>query len=177
MGIRASKNYQPLRTADESIELEDYTRVLKAQRNSSDLSHYVQKLIIQGLPLLAYDEIQRSGLDSPDIFLSLHCLEFIEIIKKQKIFDAMVFAQNYLSKGRNDSFTLNADSKPLNISVSDLIGLLCYENPENSVLGYLLDPSLRYSFAAHIESILNPYEPEARICKFFKCCKRKTNTE
>lgn len=177
MGIQASKNYQPLRTVDESIELEDYTRVLKTHRNSSDLSIYCGKLIIQGFPLLAYDEIQRSGFDSPEIFLALHSLEFIEIIKKQKIFDAMLFAQNHLSKCKSNSFTLNPNNKPLTISVSNLIGLLCYEYPETSVLGYLLDPSLRYNFATHIESILNPYEPEARICKIFKCCKRKTNTE
>jgi CTLH/CRA C-terminal to LisH motif domain len=171
MGYKVSK-YSLLKTESSSIELEEFPSSHKVQYSLQDLSFQCQSLIISGHPLEAYKLIKFNPIDFSELYLPLHSQEFIELIKKKKYIDGLLFAQKNLGKYKNCSFILNAKENPVEICVKTLMGLLCYESPEESPLSYLLDPSIRYFVAQKTEDIINPRQSKS-ICLFFKCCKKK----
>ena len=172
MGYKLSK-YSPLHTDDKSIELEEYSPIMIHHFSVPEISLQCQKLIILGFPLEAYNLIQEKNIDTSLLYLPLHTLEFLILISKKKSIDALLFAQKFLAKYKDSSFVLEHKTGLIEISVTEVMGLLCYENPESSILAYMLDPSLRSAFASLVESILNPTYSRKSICRYFKCCKKK----
>lgn len=173
MGYKLSKQYHLLNVSEKSIELEEYPPASKKYFSLSELASQCQKLIVLGFPLEAYTLIEENSLDTSLIYLPLHCQEFLELISKLKFIDALMFAQKFLAKHKDSSFILQIKTESIEISVKDLMGLLCYEDPQNSVLAYMLEPSLRYAFATFTLSVINPPATDRRICCYLKCCKKR----
>ena len=171
MGLQHSKQYDLLE--ENSIELGELTYEKKSSYLASELLFECQKLIVNGQPLEAFALIENNSFFAFQLYLPLHAQEFIELTAKKNFFEAMIFAQKFLAKHKNSSFVLNEQTNPIQISISNLMGLLCYENPENSVLKDLLDPSWRYSFASLAESVMSPSRKNRKICEYLNCCKRK----
>lgn len=173
MGARINKQYQPLKHSDELIELETYSATPLTFRSASELSYHCQKLIILGYPLEAYNLIKSSATDTTLLYLPLHTQEFIELIHRKKHLEALSFAQKSLVHYKNSSFSVKVHKKTLEISVNDIMGLLCYENPENSPLSYLLDPAIKTFLAGLADSVINPQTPQKKICDKICCCRRR----
>lgn len=173
MGARISKQYQPLKHSDELIELETYSPTPATFRSSSELSYHCQKLIILGYPLEAFNIIKSSAIDTTPLYLPLHTQEFIELIRRKKLLEALSFAQKSLVSYKNSSFPVKIQKKTLEISVNDIMGLLCYENPELSPLSYLLDPAIKAFVAGLVDAVINPPTPQRKICDKICCCRRR----
>ena len=134
---------------------------------------HCQKLIILGYPLEAYNLIKSESIDTSSLYLPFHIQEFIELINRKKSLDALLFAQKIFPPYKNSSFSLNYHTKPLEISVNDIMGLLCYEQPETSSLSYLLDPMLRNSLYNLMDSVINPKGQRKNICAKICCCRKR----
>ena len=173
MGARASINYKLIKEYDELIELEDYAPDLKQIKTNSELSYHCQKLIVLGYPLEAYNLLKSTNTDPNQLFLHFHVQEFIELIKKKKLIQAIQLAQKVFPGFRGSSLNVNNGKTSLVITVNDVMGLLCYENPELSPLSYLLDTQLRNALTSAVELFLNPPSNRYNICKRLCCCKRK----
>ena len=173
MGQRNTKYYQPLENSDELIELENYSATPTAFHSSSELSYHCQKLVILGYPLEAYNLIKSASIDTSSLYLPLHTLEFLEQIRRKKFLEALSFAQKSFPSHKNSSFSVKIHKKTLEISVNDIMGLLCYESPEQSPLSYLLDPAIKSSLSILVDSIVNPQISKKRICDRLCCCKRR----
>ncbi|CAG9334621.1 unnamed protein product [Blepharisma stoltei] len=105
----------------------------------------IRQLIMQGLIREARDLIVMNypALESnEECIISLHVQEFIEIIKKGEPYTALDYAKRYLASFREKTVFCRKDVD-LSVFVWEIIGLLCYNKPEESVLGYLLMPSQR----------------------------------
>lgn len=177
MGTRTSINYKLIKDYDEMIELEDYAKDLKHIKTSSELSYHCQKLIVLGYPLEAYNLLKTTNLDPNQLFFHFHVQEFIELIKKKKLIQAIQLAQQVFPGFRSSKLVLNSGKTNLVITVNDVMGLLCYENPEQSPLSYLLDTQLRNSLSSAVDLFLNPPSKTYNICKKLCCCRRRPVTK
>lgn len=173
MGQRNTKFYQPLKHSDELIELENYSATPASFHSSSELSYHCQKLILLGYPLEAYNLIKSASIDTSSLYFPLHTLEFLEQIRRKKFLEALLFAQKSFLSHKNSSFSVKIHKKNLEISLNDIMGLLCYENPEQSPLSYLLDPAIKSNLNTLVDSIINPQISNKRICGKICCCRRK----
>lgn len=175
MGFKISKQYHLLNSSEKAIELEEYPEPPKKQYFSlAELTAQCQKLIILGFPLEVYELIRDNSIDVSALYLPLYSQQYLELISQEKYIDGLLFAQEFLSMHKKSSFVLETKTGMIEISITNLMGLLCYHQPKSSILGYLLDPSLRFAFALTVQTILNPPVRRTNICRHFKCCRKRT---
>jgi len=71
--------------------------------------------------------------------LMLHCQSFIELIRQKKPIEAMNYAEVNLENCHNKKIKIySVDNQIQEIEIKEIIGLLCYENPEDSELRHFL---------------------------------------
>lgn len=173
MGIFSSKvEYEVIQTQRSSFEMKDM---------SSAQSHFplnkrafigkVRNLIISGSILEAIEilEINTSEVIQPGSkpWISLHSLHYIELIKQNLTMDALKFAKTHLSSYKDSKIL----TKGGDVSMMELMGLLCYAAPTDSALGYLLEPSQREITAALISESLSESSSQ-KYCKLSEICKK-----
>jgi hypothetical protein len=173
MGTRASIKYKQLEDSEEFIELENFKIIPGTVRSTSELSYNCQKLIILGFPLEAFFLLKESRFDPSELSLQFHMQEFIELVLRKKSIEAMRFAQKAFATRRDECVFVLIAQKKLKVSVGDVMGLLCYENPEDSPLSYLLDPGFRSALSLAVEILVNPPRKSFNICRRLCCCRRK----
>jgi len=112
--------------------------------NSLHIRSVIRMLILRG----EIDEALKFILEYfPDInryldaMFSIHCQQFIELVKHRKLDDSIRFAQQMLS---GFQFQLSPSQSSL---LQEALGLLAYEDPFNSPVSYLLQLQQRESVA------------------------------
>lgn len=173
MGIFRSKvNYEVIHTQQTSLEMKDMSSTSKIHTlNKRAFIRTVQHLIISGSVLEAIEMLE---INTPEImqpgsnaWVSLYALHYIELIKQNLTMDALKFAQRHLGSYKDCKIL----TKRGNVSVIELMGLLCYVAPNGSKLRYLLKPSQREITASLISETLAE-STSKKCCNLALICKR-----
>ena len=82
--------------------------------------------------------------NSEGMRMALYCQWFIELIRKKEIMKAMEFAQNYLLEQKDIEIrSVDENMCIKKIPIERLFGLICYENPQKSILKQFLSTEQR----------------------------------
>lgn len=104
-----------------------------------------------------YPETVKRGSEK---YLRVIVQHFIELVKKDDPVEALVVAQMYLAPFKERNVELQGTE---GTTVKEVIGLLCYEDPGVSPLGFLLDEKCRKRTDEIVLSVLR--EKKRCFCK------------
>ena len=106
------------------------------------------------------------------LYLAVVCQQFIELVKQRKPGEALEVALKYLSEYRGCFVRIKKSRNEfVSVKISELLGLLCYEEPEHSELAYLLSQRHKDQTIQLIKSFLN--RSSCKCCRFWRCFKVK----
>lgn len=116
----------------------------------------IRNLIMQGkiqeakqVILLKYPGLENNE----ELLLALHTQEFIEIVNRGEVYSALEYAKQYLASYREKTVSCRSGND-MSIYVWEVIGLLCYTKPNESVLSHLLTLEKREATADVINRII-----------------------
>ena len=97
-------------------------------------------------------------------------LAFIEFIDEGDMQGAIDFAQNTISKyGKTVTFPTIRNDEEEDIFIGDILGLLCYTEPENSEWGFLMSPNQKRLIANKLNNELLKHANKAHFKKTGAC--------
>jgi hypothetical protein len=73
-----------------------------------------------------------------EIFILLNCQEFIEIYRSKNVFEAINYAKENLWNLIEEKIQVEKDGKIENITIQNIVGLICYPDIEKSNLNFLM---------------------------------------
>ena len=142
-------SYRLLNSEEVAIELEELPHATKSRPDNQDLIRYIDKLILSGKALKSLQVMEQFLPElvarDPELHLAILTLEFLELVRKNEPLEALEFAKTQLAEYKNKSVMLRKPGKgeDLQLSVLEVLGVLCYNQPLESDLGYLLDSTQR----------------------------------
>ncbi|CAG9314492.1 unnamed protein product [Blepharisma stoltei] len=178
-------SYSLLKTEDVAIELEE----LKVAPQHDDpspraLSSVISVLINSGDSIKALQILEQFTPDlafpGSEVYLILSSQAFIDLIRENSVIEALELAQKLLSQYKESTIKVwnYINQEFCEIKINEIMGLLCYVSPIESVLGYLLNEKQREKVAEIVNLRLNPEdEKKSYFCnagKIWKCLKKKS---
>lgn len=153
-----------LKNCETKQELED-----QLSQDSVHSRAQVRKLLFEGEIEAAAEFLQEHFpelLDDPRITKALYIQSFIQLVASGNVWGAMEYARKHLSKSRNEKVLVRS-GVDLEVPIWEVVGLLCYQTPEKSPLGYLLGKEQKELTADIInEAILQ--DSENKVQKLLK---------
>ncbi len=111
-----------------------------------------------------YEQLITPG--SP-VYLSLHTQAFIELLRLKQSSQALKYAQMHLAEYRDRHFkTVKAE-----LRIRDLMGLMCFEEPKESAVGYLMQEEQRKVTAQVVLRAIDSINASGRKCSCFRLCR------
>lgn len=157
-------SYFYLKSDDMQIETEQKVdpQYFKEIQERSELRNVIltgnipkaQEIVAQKYPQL---------LNNPICMLNLSIQQFIEIIRSNDPYAALDYAREHLARYRNEMITVRKDTD-IQVPVIEAVGLLCYNHPEVSCLGYLLANTQRELCADVVNEAIYEYQTEKHKC-------------
>ncbi|KAL4559268.1 hypothetical protein LXL04_031405 [Taraxacum kok-saghyz] len=92
--------------------------------------------------------------DTSAICVMLHCQKFIELIRVGQLEEAVDYGRSHLVKFYN--------FKEYEDIVKDTVGLMAYEDPKKSSVGYLLEDSQRENIADAVNALILSTNPQVK---------------
>ena len=122
--------------------------------------------------LLLSETCPEKVLPGSMLYLTLIIQHFFDLIKGKRPNEALEIAFVYLSDQRERILYVKKSKKEyLQVKVKDLLGLLCYEEPEKCELSYLLSKDQKDYSMQIISTLVG--RKSCRCCRFWKCFKIK----
>lgn len=111
-----------------------------------------------------YPELLQPG---SAVYLSLHSQAFIELLRLNQTSQALLYAQLHLAGYRDRHFkTAKAE-----LRIRDLMGLICFKEPRESDVGYLMEEKQRKVTAEVVIKAVSALDSSGRKCPCSFLCR------
>jgi len=111
-----------------------------------------------------YPELIQPG---SAVYLSLHAQAFIELLRFNQTAQALLYAQMHLAGYRNRHFqTASAE-----LRIRDLMGLICFKEPKESAVGFLMKEKQRKVTAEVVGKAVSALNTSGRKCSCSLLCR------
>lgn len=130
----------------------------------------IKRLILEGeiSQVVTYLSSSHLTLMQPgsQVYLALHTQSFIELLRANQT-DALIYAQQHLSQYKDCHFQTHRND----LKIRDLMGLMCYRKPEESDVGYLMNPGQRLVTVEVVLRAIQALQTPRKRCHYSQLCR------